>query len=527
MAALAAGILCALAFALRVWGLGWLPSAAGDEGNWTGFALAILKGQAVALPDEAAFVTLLYAYFMAAAMKVLGLTFFAARLPNALAGALTAATAYVVLSRLGSPRAGLAAAAAFALHPWSVCYSRISSVPYALALLTMTAGPLLFVFGVLRRRPMVAASGIFVTGLGIHFSPLSVIAVVACAIFALAPKRRWVFRSWPLYAAAALTLVQAATVIPGALRASETAEYTLVSQLGWQLWSYAHMVGTGLAGEATLRHFTSHAVPAWPASVLIVPAAAVGVAAAAPSVRAKSVLAGFAPLYLLVGLVMMPLVLAGGRDWHLPYNHSDRYLFAVLPAFILCLAELVHVGSAPRLALAAFVFAWMLVGTARAAHAFLLASGVDHGELIFDGGGGYRGWLVSDQSRSTLLQVRDHLALEAGTNRAALLTADRVFIPMDFVLDGTGIPVFDVRRQAIPSGFERYFVLLWPDSVLSVGDPPTAPPRFVGGNQRLRQRVQRIFRRRTLLRRFVQRDGAPLLELWRLEEPGPGLGSSD
>jgi hypothetical protein len=481
----------------------------------------------VALPVDAAFVTLLYAHLMAAAMKLLGLTFLAGRLPNALAGVLTAATAYVVLSRLGSRPAGLAAAAAFTVHPWSVCYSRICSVPYALALLTMTAGPLLFVFGVRRRRPIVAAAGILVTGLGIHFSPLSVIAAFACAIFALAPSRRWVFRSWPLYAAAALTLVHAATVVPGALRASAAADYTLFSHMGWRLWSYAHMVGTGLAGEATLRHFTSHAVPAWPASVLILPTAAVGLAAAAPSVRARSLLGGFAPLYLLVAFVTMPLVLAGGRDWHLPYNHSDRYLFAVLPAFVMCLAELVHVRSAPRLALAAFVLAWMAAGTARAAHAFLLASGVDHGEFIFDGGGGYRGWLVSDQARNTLLQVRDHVVDEAATSRAALLTADRVFIPMDFVLDGTGIPVFDVRKQPIPSGFERYFVVLWPDSVLSVDDPPTAPPRFVGGNQRLRQRVERIFRRRELVRRFVQRDGSPLLELWRLEEPGPGLGSSD
>jgi hypothetical protein len=47
------------------------------------------------------------------------------------------------------------------------------------------------------------------------------------------------------------------------------------------------------------------------------------------------------------------------------------------------------------------------------------------------------------------------------------------------------------------------------------------------GNQRLRQRVERIFRRRQLVRAFVQRDGAPLLELWLLEEPGPGMATVD
>jgi hypothetical protein len=527
---LAAAAVLAVALVLRLWGLGWLPSAAGDEGNWTLLALGILKGEPVALPPDAAFVTLLYAHVMAVSMKLFGLGFGAARLPNALAGAITAFAAYGIFAGLGSRAGGLVSAVALAVHPWSVCYSRISSCPYALALFTMTVGPLLFVVGVLRRKPFLVAAGILVTGVGAHFSPLCAIAAAACGLFVLPAQRRWVLRSWPVGAALLVTVAHALTVVPGILRASALADDAPAaefSRLGWRVWNYSYMIGTGLAGEATLRHFTSHALPPWPSGLLVIPSAGVVLAAAMPAVRSRSLLAGFAPLYFVTGLVLVPFILAPGRDWHLPYNHSDRYLFAVLPAFVLCLAELAHIRARLHLLLVAFLIAWMAAGTLRLAHTYLRGGGVDHGEMIFDGGGGYRGWLVSNQRRNTLLQIRDQVRAETGTSRAVLLTADRVFIPMDFVLEGTGIPVFNVRRGAIPPGFQRYFLLLWPDSVLSIDHPPTAPSRYVGGNQRLRLRVERIFRHRQLIRRFVQMDGSPLLELWMLEQPGPGLGAPD
>jgi hypothetical protein len=505
---------------VRLPGLGWLPSAAGDEGNWSLYALRILRGEPTQLAADAAFVSMLYAHLMAAAMKLLGLTFFAARLPNALAGIVTASGVYFLLASLGSRRAGLAAATTVALHPWSVLYSRICSVPYELALCTMLLGPLLFVAGVLKRGTWWVVAGVLLTALGADFSPLCVVAAAACALFCLPPERRWVFHSWPVYVAAALALLHVLPIVRGAARVAATTVLGAPSDLSWRLWSYVHMIGTGLMGEASLRHFTSHALPAWPASVLMVPAAVLAAAAFRRAVRAEGVLAGFGPLYLAVGVLLTPLVLGAGRDWHMPYNHSDRYLFAVLPGFLLCLAELAHAGRARWRWAVVVAIAWMGLGTVRVAHPFLFGSGVDHGELIFDGGGGYRGWLVSDRPRNTLLQIRDHLLNEAGPGGAALLVADRVFIPMEFVLDGTGIPVYDVRRRdfpEVPQG--RYFLLLWPDPVLGVGNPPTTTPRYVGGNERLRRRMELMFGQKTLVRRFVQRDGAPLLELWRAEQP--------
>src|SRR5262249_33726430 len=149
---------------------------------------------------------------------------------------------------------------------------------------------------------------------------------------------------------------------------------------------------------------------------------------------------------------------------------------------------------------------------------------VDHGELIFDGGGGYRGWLVSDRHRATMLRVRDSVLQQVGPGGAAILVADRVFIPLVFAMEGTGIPVYDVRRTTIPPRADgRSFVVLWPDEVLSVGHPPTATPKYVASNRRLGERMRLLFRRVQLVEQIRQPDGSPLLELWRAEDPVPRL----
>src|SRR5687767_10101262 len=77
--------LLAAAACLRLWGLEWLPSPAGDEGNWTRYGLQILRGEAAALDEDAAFVSMLYAHLIAGLMAVFGPGFFASRVVNALA----------------------------------------------------------------------------------------------------------------------------------------------------------------------------------------------------------------------------------------------------------------------------------------------------------------------------------------------------------------------------------------------------------------------------------------------------------
>jgi hypothetical protein len=123
---------------------------------------------------------------------------------------------------------------------------------------------------------------------------------------------------------------------------------------------------------------------------------------------------------------------------------------------------------------------------------------------------------------ATIEQIRDTAVEQLGRGGGAVLVADRTFIPLPLVMEGTDIPVYDVRRRWIPKHPRgRYLVVLWPDEVLSVGDPPTAPRKYLASNQYLRDRMKAKFRRVQLVRQLRQRDGAPLIEIWLAEMPLP------
>ncbi len=62
-----------------------------------------------------------------------------------------------------------------------------------------------------------------------------------------------------------------------------------------------------------------------------------------------------------------------------------------------------------------------------------------------------------------------------------------------------------------------YLVVLWPDQVLSLDNPPTAPKKYVESNRYLRERMTTKFGRVQLARVSRQADGFPLLEIWRAE----------
>lgn len=513
--------LLAAAAALRLYGLDWLPSPAGDEGNWALYGQRILRGEPAALDANAAFVSLLYAHLIAASMRVVGSGFFAARLVGTLAVLATVVVAYAVPTRLGSRRAGVALAALVALHPWSVAYSRICSVPYALAFAVGLAGSLLFVAGLRTQRIAPVAVGVLVVSLGAHFSPLTAAAPVACGLFALARPHRWIWRRWPFYAAVAVAALHALPIVRSALVVARQAAPLDQVQHFWQrLGTHLHMITTGLAGEATLRHFTNLAIDPWPALLLAAPVLGMVAVASTSRARAASPLGGFGPLSLLVAMVLTPLILAPGREWDLPANHMDRYLLAVIPGFAMCVASLASLRTRRATAAVVALTAWFAVCDGRLAWAFLVHGGVDHGETIYDGGSGYRGWLVSDRPQAVAYQIRDEILRSVGPEGAAVLVADRTFIPLTFVMEDSGIPVFDVRRSWIPPRRDgRYFMLLWPDEVLSLEHPPTAPRKYLESNQQLRQRLQTRFGRTRLVREFRQRNGAPLLELWFADQP--------
>jgi hypothetical protein len=507
-----------LALLLRLPALGWLPSPAGDEGNWARYGLAISRGEPAELDPEAAFVSMLFAHLIAASIDLLGATFVATRIVNVVGLAAGMSLSYAGLAFLGSRRAGLAVALLLAVHPWAVMYTRTASVPYGLALAAMTAGPVWFAAGVLKKRPVIAGAGLVITSLAIHFSPLAAVAVVACGLLLLAPAHRWMWRRWATWAAAGIAAAHGLPVVLSALKVARAApDLPLLEHFWPHLGRYVHMMGTALMGEATVRHFTNEALPAGPATLLLLPL--IGLAAYGLRCARHGVLGGFAIGYFVTGLLVTPLILAPGREWYLPANHMDRYLFAVLPGFAMLAAEIAaRAGRTPKVALALLMI-WPVVCTGRIGYG-LLHGGVDHGEGIVDGGGGYRGWLVSDSPRATLVQVRETVLAEGGPGQGAILYADRTFIPLGFVMDGTGIPVYDVRRTTLPPTRDGvYFILLWPDRVLSVDDPPTANPKYVAANRNLRERMNSAFGRVRLVRLLHGRDQSPLLEIWRAEEP--------
>lgn len=510
------------ALVLRLPALSWFPSPAGDEGNWARYGLAISRGEPATLAPDAAFVSMLFAHLIALAIKLQGATFAATRSVNVAGLILGLVLSYVGLVRLGSPRAGLAAAALLAIHPWSVMYTRTASVPYAIALAAMTAGPIWFTAGVLRKRPWEVAFGFVVTSLAIHFSPLAAVAVLACGTFLLFPAGHFMFSQPALWMAALVAAGHGLPVVVGALKIAQAApDLPLLENFWPNLGQYFHMMGTALMGEATIRHFTNSALPPWTAAALLVPL--LGLVAFGMRSARGGILGGFPTLYFLFGVFVSPLILAPGREWYLPANHMDRYLFALLPGFVLLAAEIAARPGRRPLVVLILLMVWPVISTARIGYS-LLHGGVDHGEGIFDGGSGYRGWLVSDTAKPTLVQVREAVLAELKPGEGALLYADRTFIPLHFVMDGTGIPVYDVRRTTLPQTKTGvYFILLWPDRVLSVGDPPTANPRYVAANENLRHRMKTIFRRVRLARVLRGRDALPLLEIWRAEDPPPRL----
>jgi len=509
-----------LAAALRLPALDWLPSPAGDEGNWTQYGFRLFRGEPAALEPNAAFVSLLFARLIAWSMRLLGPGFGAARLVNALAGVAVVALAYALLAGRGDRRGGLAIAGLLAVHPWAVAYSRITSVPYSLAMVVLLLGGLLFQRGLARNSGWDLALSVQILAVGAHFSPLTFVGPVALVGLAFLPANRWALRDWRLWASVAVAEIHVLPVVRGALRvASETPELAPFQHLGPRLGSYLHMVGTGLGGEATLRHFTNLALPPLPALVTVVPVVAVLALALGRRARSASPLGSLGPVWVACALVVTPLVLAPGREWEMPYNHMDRYLLAIMPGFFLCAASAAHARRG-LLLVAGFGIWLALGGLGRLAWPYLAGHGVDHGEGVFDGGSGYRGWLVSDVSGSTMEQIRDVALRELGPDGGAILVADRVFIPLGFTMRGTRVPVHDVRRTEIPANRSgRYLFILWPDEVLSLDNPPSAPPKYVESNRYLRERLETKFARKALVGQLHQKDGFPLLEIWLAEEP--------
>lgn len=516
-------LLLALTAPLRFAYLGALPNPAGDEGNWAWMALRLSRGLPAGLDADASFVSLAFARLLSLSLRALGPSFFALRLVPATALVLALCAAYALFARLGYRASGLAACALLAVHPWTLAWGRTVSVPYALAFACGLVGTLCAGYGLGTKRVLPLAAGLWALLLGAQFSPLAAVPFAACAWWSLEPPRRWALRhpgAWAALLAGALftaPMVLAASRIARSAPARQRLAHPL-----FELASYLHSLTTGLAGEATVRHFTHSALPWWPAWLTALPVLLAAGLASRREVRAVSPFPGLASKYLLASLVLVGLLLAPGRTWHLERIDTDRYLFATLPGLALCVGDLVAAyrgGALRRWCALALVLLFGTVGaaTARCVGAPIAGGGPDGALSSYAGGGPYRGWLSTREREAVVVLLRDAALASLGDARGAqVLVADRAFHPFHFAAAGTALRGWDVNLGPAPrEPTGRVFFVLWAPAVLRAPGVPEDALRF---DAALRARMLGgAYRGARLVREIAQPNGFPLAQLWRAE----------
>lgn len=517
-------VLVVLALALRLWSLDAIPNPSGDEGNWTWFAYDLLKGRPVQLPPDARFVSLAFARLIAVSFALSGPSFASARMVCVVGVVVAMVVAYLACSAMGARRAAMVIALFLAVHPWSVLWSRTVSVPYAMALATGTAGPLALVAALRARRRVVRSVGLVASAqllfLGVHFSPLALIALVACAGWMLVcAQHRRVLRTPAPWVALGLGLLHVVPVLRDAMTVAErgtTRPSHWFEQFGLRLYTYVRTVLGGLSGEATLRHFTGGDLPLpWEivvTVVLVCVVVAVGWGGDRSCAVPEGELRSFGWWYFGLSLVGLPVLLAPARTWNLPAIDAERYLFTVLAPFFIVMGAAAERGRRRWLTTLG-IAGYLLFGpTARAAHAFIAGGGPDSGAYLLLGGRGYRGWKVTRERRAVPWLIQQEVDRVARRTPATILVADYAFHPVHFANVETPYPTVDIAKFPMPSRpGERFFFVLWSDGLLA---PGFSPSWVVEWNRRLRREMHQKFEQVRLVRRFVQPDGSPLFELW-------------
>lgn len=508
-------LVTAAALALRLPRLASVPNAAHDEGNWLLAAWQRAHGRAPPLPDDARFVTDLFAWLMALALRLGGDAIAVARAVPALAGALGLVPVALLARRVAGPRPALVLAALLAVHPWAVLWSRNAVAPYALSLALAALAPLLahHAFALPSpRSPWWRVACGQCLALGFHFSPLALVpALGVAAQLAADPVSRARLRDRATLVAAALA---AAHVAPIALAAARVARHgstrpsAHLDRLGIRLQVFGRAVAGVLSGEATLRDFTSATLPL-PLELAAGAAALVLVALALA--RGRDPLRRIAAPHLAAALVGLPLLLAPMRQWHMPAVDAERYGFVLLAPAALLVASLASTRWRP-IALAA-VLALALGPTRRAARWFLWGGGPDRGVFLEHGGAGGRRWKVTARDEAVVDQIIAAADALGGGGPVTVVTADYVFHPLYFANVGHGhrLAELDVAPLATLPG-DRVLFVRWADGVFAPGFRPRAD---VLANEALtaRMRAPDLTGLR-LARALRQPDGGPLVELW-------------
>ncbi len=506
--------------ALRVPRLASLPNAAHDEGNWLLAAWERAHGRAVPLPPDARFVTDLFAWMMALAMRLFGDSITSARSVPVAASVVGILAVALLARRLAGPLPALVLASLLAVHPWSVLWSRNVVTPYALSLSLAALAPLLahraWTLPSPRSPWWRVACGQCIA-LGFQFSPLALIPALGVALQLVSdPVSRARLRERSTLVAA---LLAAAHVAPIALGAAHVAQHgstrpsAQLDHLGARLQVFARTLAGVLSGEATLRDFTTATLPF--ALELLSGALAVGLVALAIA-RGRDPLRRLALPHLAVALVGLPLLLAPMRQWHMPAVDAERYGFVLLAPAALLVASL----AATRLrwiALAAVV-ALALGPTRRGAEWFLYGGGPDRGVFLDHDGAGGRRWKVTARDVSVVDQIIAEASSLDGGAPVTVVTADYVFHAIYFANAAHGHRVVELNLAplSLRSG-ERLLFVRWADGLFAPGFWPRTD---VLANEALTARMRapdltELRRVRTLR----QPDGEALVELWTARAP--------
>ena len=509
--------LLALALALRLPWLGDIPNPNGDEGNWAIFGLRALRTHRVALPPDASFVTTLFAWIIAAAYRVLGVSFAAARAVPTFAVSLAAPVTFLLARRLGLARAGFVAGLALALHPWSVAWSRTVSVPYALCLALNVVGPLALLYTLRHRTiPALLATSLLL-GLGAHFSPLALLPAVAAAGVWLTARPRRSGRDTALLALPAAALVTppffGALGVRSATNHHAAAEY--FTAFPERLHTFVRATLGGASGESTLRHFTAVRTPS-PIEALVAlgVVALLALALTAPADDSpRGALSRWLRWHLPVALVGTPLLLAPARTWNLPAVDADRYLFTLVAPLALALGLLAESPSRGRRLAVVAALSLLSAQTLRWANDLLRGGGRDRGAWLLADGGAYRGWRTPRERVALPVLIRREVDRLRGRERALVVVSDYAFHPQHFADAAGGARVVDVAKFPLPerAGWLHVFVR-WSPGLFVEG---YAPREWVDRDRALGALMRRddftgLHRERV----FVQPDGSPLCELW-------------
>jgi hypothetical protein len=355
---------------------------------------------------------------------------------------------------------------------------------------------------------------------GFHFSPLAIIPIAACFVHLVAwREHRALFRAPALWVALLLASAHVAIVARGALAVAEGASgrpHHYFSELALRLHTYFRTLLGGLAGEATLRHFTGSVLP--PGLEYLAMLVVLGLFALvwySPSRESGPAreLRSFAIGSVFVAIVLLPFVLAPARAWNLSAVDSERYLFAMLAPFAFVLGVLAEDPTRVR-RIAAWGFSlYLLVGpTLRAQHAFWYGGGPDLGAYLLRGGGGYRGWKVVRERRALAWLVRDDVMRHARGVPATILVADYAFHPFHFANVERGYPTVDVFKFGMPHlARERVYFVFFSEGLFAPSDDDALE---VVANRKIRHTMLSEFDSVARIRSYVQPNGEPLVELW-------------